>query len=116
LSDNRAWVTHHKKLDKHFSQFLYEKLFWEEQLWKDGEDNIVFIFLLGRLTNGGQNFTLFLRKLKVSHYHSCKHGAGTLKATQWISCFELERDCTLDFISGNFLKFPEVCETFFVLC
>jgi hypothetical protein len=50
-------------------------------LWKNGEDSIVFIFLLGRLTNAGQNFTPFLPKLKVSRYHSRRHEAGTLKAT-----------------------------------
>jgi hypothetical protein len=78
LGDNGAWVTHHEKLKKYFSQFPYEKVPWEEQLWKD---SIIFIFLLGRLTNVGQNFTPFLPKLKVSRYHSCRHEAGTLKAT-----------------------------------
>jgi hypothetical protein len=66
--DNGAWVTHYEKLKKYFSQFPYEKIPQEEQLWKDGEDSIVFIFLPGRLTNGGQNFAPFLPKLKVSHY------------------------------------------------
>jgi hypothetical protein len=79
--DNGAWVTHHEKLKKYFSQFPYEKVPQEEQLWKDGEDSIIFIFLPGRLTNVGQNFTPFLPKLKVSRYHLCRHEAGTLKAT-----------------------------------
>jgi hypothetical protein len=54
-----AWATYHKKLDKHFSQFPYEKVPQKEQLWKDRENNIVFIFLLGRLTNGAKFYPLF---------------------------------------------------------
>jgi hypothetical protein len=52
-----------------------------EQVWKDEEDNIVFIFLPRRLNTFPQNFTLHLPKLKVSCYHCRWHEAGTLKAT-----------------------------------
>jgi hypothetical protein len=77
--DDDSWVKHHERLQDFFSQFPFERVPHTEQVWKDGEDNIVFIFLPWQLNTSLQNFIPHMPKLKVSRYHCHQHKAGTLK-------------------------------------
>jgi hypothetical protein len=106
--DNKAWVKHHEKLQNYFSQFPSEILPHQNQLWKDAAGNIIFVFLSQRLKNPFPYLTSYLSKLNVSHYHSCKHKAGTVKATHHgfhvITSHATQKWTLFQETSQNFLK------------
>jgi hypothetical protein len=77
-------------------------------LWKDAAGNIIFVFLPQRLKNPFPHLTLYLPKLNVSRYHSRRHEAGTVKATQHgfhvITSHRTQKWTLFQETSWNFLK------------
>jgi hypothetical protein len=97
--NNEAWVKHHEKLQNYFSQFPSEILPHHDQLWKDAAGNIIFVFLPQRLKNPFPHLTRYL---------SCKHKAGTVKATHHgfhlITSHGTQKWTLFQETSRNFLK------------
>jgi hypothetical protein len=79
--NNSAWVSHHQKLSTYFLKFPSQRVLRKNQLWKDLENIIVFIYFPGKLQQCSLDFFKVLPKLRLIWYHSCQFQLGCYKAT-----------------------------------
>lgn len=78
--NNLAWVHHHQQLKDFFSTFPCLPIPRKDQLWRDSQRNLLFVYLPGRLPVRSLD-CYFFPKLRPAPYHSRRHTAGTPKAT-----------------------------------
>jgi hypothetical protein len=81
LGNNSAWVSHHQKLSTYFLKFPSQQVLRKNQLWKDLENTIDFIYFLGKLQQCSLDYFKVLPKLQLIRYHSCQFQLGCYKAT-----------------------------------
>jgi hypothetical protein len=81
LGNNFAWVSHPQKLSTYFLKFPSKRVLWKNQLWKDLENTIVFIYFPEKLQQYSLDFFKVFPKLRLIRYHSCRFQLGCYKAT-----------------------------------